>query len=93
MSGGGMGSVERVLVLGIVVVIVAILGITIWGAAGDDAGTVVQTAADGGVVPGGPATPGVAMPFADPAVVDAGAAGTAAAAPVRKGLQRGRVAG
>jgi hypothetical protein len=28
----GMGSVERVLVLGIVVVIVAILGIAVWGA-------------------------------------------------------------
>jgi LysM repeat protein len=44
-----MGSVERVLVLGIVVVIVAILGITIWGAAGDEAGAVLP-AADGGVV-------------------------------------------
>ncbi len=50
----GMGSVERVLVLGIVVVIVAILGITIWGAAGDEPGAVLA-ATDGGVsniVPG-----------------------------------------
>jgi nucleoid-associated protein YgaU len=46
-----LGSVERVLVLGIVVVIVAILGIAVWGATGDDPGVPVL-AADGGVKPG-----------------------------------------
>jgi len=51
----GMGSVERVLVLGIVVVIVAILGITIWGAAGEEPGAVL-TATDGGVVSMTPGT-------------------------------------
>ncbi|HYN64575.1 MAG TPA: LysM peptidoglycan-binding domain-containing protein [Candidatus Limnocylindrales bacterium] len=53
-----LGSVERVLVLGIVVVIVAILGIAVWGATGDDPGVPVL-AADGGVTPG---TSGVVPP-------------------------------
>jgi len=42
-----MGPVERVLVLGIVVVIVAILGIAVWGAAGDGDDGLPQ---DGGVL-------------------------------------------
>ena len=46
----GMGPVERVLVLGIVVVIVAILGIAVWGAAGDDADATDGLARDGGVM-------------------------------------------
>lgn len=44
----GMGSVERVLVLGIVVVIVAILGIAIWGATGDTPAVAMDAATDGG---------------------------------------------
>jgi len=48
-----LGSVERVLVLGIVVVIVAILGIAVWGATGNDTG-VPAIAADGGASPGAP---------------------------------------
>lgn len=52
----GMGSVERVLVLGIVVVIVAILGIAVWGASGSENGE--NTAAqDGGAVVQAPDTP------------------------------------
>jgi len=54
----GMGSVERVLVLGIVVVIVAILGIAVWGASDDDANGLEPTATDGGAV--------VQAPFAQP---------------------------
>lgn len=55
---GGMGSVERVLVLGIVVVIVAILGIAVWGATGDDAGALANAATDGGAaVADGPDRP------------------------------------
>lgn len=55
---GGMGSVERVLVLGIVVVIVAILGIAVWGATGDDAGSLAKAATDGGAaLADGPASP------------------------------------
>jgi len=50
----GMGSVERVLVLGIVVVIVAILGIAVWGASDDDANGLEPTATDGGAVVMGP---------------------------------------
>jgi len=54
-----MGAVERVLVLGIVVVIVAILGIAVWGAAGDDSGKVVAATDGGAVVTGleAPAAP------------------------------------
>lgn len=48
-----LGSVERVLVLGIVVVIVAILGIAVWGATGDPPGAPV-IAADGGATLGAP---------------------------------------
>ena len=54
----GMGSVERVLVLGIVVVIVAILGIAVWGASDDDANGLEATATDGGAV--------VEAPFVQP---------------------------
>ena len=46
-----LGSVERVLVLGIVVVIVAILGIAVWGATGDPPASPVL-ATDGGATPG-----------------------------------------
>jgi nucleoid-associated protein YgaU len=46
----GMGSVERVLVLGIVVVIVAILGIAVWGASDDDPSSLEPVATDGGAV-------------------------------------------
>jgi nucleoid-associated protein YgaU len=53
-----MGSVERVLVLGIVVVIVAILGIAVWGASDDDANGLEPTATDGGAV--------VQAPFVEP---------------------------
>jgi len=53
----GMGSVERVLVLGIVVVIVAILGIAVWGASDKDAGALNAPATDGGVVASGPEAP------------------------------------
>jgi nucleoid-associated protein YgaU len=45
----GMGSVERVLVLGIVVVIVAILGIAVWGASDTENGDNTP-AQDGGAV-------------------------------------------
>ena len=45
----GMGSVERVLVLGIVVVIVAILGIAVWGASSAETGDNTP-AQDGGAV-------------------------------------------
>ena len=48
-----LGSVERVLVLGIVVVIVAILGIAVWGATGDTPGA-PAIAADGGATLGAP---------------------------------------
>jgi nucleoid-associated protein YgaU len=69
-----MGSVERVLVLGIVVVIVAILGIAVWGATGDDAGSLARAAADGGVaLSDGPANSG-ALKLASK---DAGAAAIA----------------
>jgi len=59
----GMGSVERVLVLGIVVVIVAILGIAVWGASDDEAGA-LDTASDGGVV--------VQAPVLDPGALPSG---------------------
>lgn len=52
-----LGSVERVLVLGIVVVIVAILGIAVWGATGEDAGTPVASASGGGADAGVPVVP------------------------------------
>jgi LysM repeat protein len=58
-----MGSVERVLVLGIVVVIVAILGIAVWGASDDEAGA-LDTASDGGVV--------VQVPVLDPGALPSG---------------------
>jgi nucleoid-associated protein YgaU len=45
------------LVLGIVVVIVAILGIAVWGATGDDPGTPVASASGGGADAGVPAVP------------------------------------
>jgi nucleoid-associated protein YgaU len=74
----GMGSVERVLVLGIVVVIVAILGITIWGAAGEEPGAVLP-ATDGGVVSLAPGNtdgaPGL-LPDATAPLADAGTEGT-----------------
>jgi nucleoid-associated protein YgaU len=55
-----MGSVERVLVLGIVVVIVAILGIAVWGATGDDAAPLASAATDGGAaVADGAASPAI----------------------------------
>lgn len=59
----GMGSVERVLVLGIVVVIVAILGIAVWGASDGEAGA-LDTASDGGVV--------VQAPVLDPGALPSG---------------------
>lgn len=59
----GMGSVERVLVLGIVVVIVAILGIAVWGASDDEAGA-LDTATDGGAV--------VQAPVLDPGALPSG---------------------
>jgi nucleoid-associated protein YgaU len=52
----GMGSVERVLVLGIVVVIVAILGIAVWGASSKENGENTP-AQDGGAVVQAPETP------------------------------------
>lgn len=58
-----LGSVERVLVLGIVVVIVAILGIAVWGATGNDPG-VPAVAADGGVALGAPGVGSPRMPGA-----------------------------
>jgi nucleoid-associated protein YgaU len=45
------------LVLGIVVVIVAILGIAVWGATGEDAGTPVASASGGGADAGVPVVP------------------------------------
>src|SRR5262245_38366418 len=65
-----MGAVERVLVLGIVVVIVAILGIAVWGAAGDSSTPVIATN-DGGVVLTGQDTPSATSL---PPVADSGAA-------------------
>jgi nucleoid-associated protein YgaU len=56
-----MGSVERVLVLGIVVVIVAILGIAVWGASDGEAGA-LDTASDGGVVVQAPVLEPGALP-------------------------------
>ncbi len=61
----GMGAVERVLVLGIVVVIVAILGIAVWGAAGDEPGKVVA-ATDGGAVVTAPGASVAPAPLAAP---------------------------
>jgi nucleoid-associated protein YgaU len=58
----GMGSVERVLVLGIVVVIVAILGIAVWGASDKDPGAASTPASDGGVVVQAPDTPPDGLP-------------------------------
>lgn len=58
----GMGSVERVLVLGIVVVIVAILGIAVWGASDKDPGAVSTPATDGGAVVQAPDTPTDGLP-------------------------------
>lgn len=58
----GMGSFERVLVLGIVVVILAILGIAMWGAQDDGAGA-LDAATDGGAV--------VEAPVIDPAALPA----------------------
>lgn len=52
-----LGSVERVLVLGIVVVIVAILGIAVWGATGEDPGAPVASASGGGADTGVPVVP------------------------------------
>ncbi|HEX5009471.1 MAG TPA: LysM peptidoglycan-binding domain-containing protein [Planctomycetota bacterium] len=65
-----MGSVERVLVLGIVVVIVAILGIAVWGASDDDANGLEPTATDGGAVVQAPFTQpdGVPANITPPAV-------------------------
>jgi nucleoid-associated protein YgaU len=57
----GMGSVERVLVLGIVVVIVAILGIAVWGATDDDPGA-LDPATDGGAVVQAPVISPDALP-------------------------------
>jgi nucleoid-associated protein YgaU len=59
---GALGSVERVLVLGIVVVIVAILGIAIWGATDDDPGVPAVVAKDGGAARRTP----VIVPLNDP---------------------------
>lgn len=59
----GMGSVERVLVLGIVVVIVAILGIAVWGATDDDAGALDTAATDGGAVVDASGVPTDALPM------------------------------
>ncbi len=58
----GMGSVERVLVLGIVVVIVAILGIAVWGATDDESGELDTLATDGGAVVQVPLGPSDALP-------------------------------
>jgi len=57
----GMGSFERVLVLGIVVVIVAILGIAVWGASDGETGA-LDTATDGGAVVQAPVLPDEALP-------------------------------
>lgn len=69
----GMGSVERVLVLGIVVVIVAILGIAVWGATDDESGALDTAATDGGAVVQSPLVSPEALPAnitpPDPALV------------------------
>lgn len=85
-----LGSVERVLVLGIVVVIVAILGIAVWGATGDDPG-VPAIAADGGAALGAPgvgsprmpqARPQLPLPGEQPAVANGTASGVLPTAPL-----------
>jgi len=60
-----LGSVERVLVLGIVVVIVAILGIAVWGATGATPGAQV-VATDGGAAPGAPGVTSPRVPQVKP---------------------------
>jgi len=89
-----LGSVERVLVLGIVVVIVAILGIAVWGATGDTPGA-PAIAADGGATlgaPGGsPRAPQVKPQFQGsmplPGATSPGVAQGAAPAPGATGTQ------
>jgi len=82
----GMGSVERVLVLGIVVVIVAILGITIWGASGSEQGAVLP-ATDGGVVSTAPLNTDGALadnPVANGTAAPLASGGDAAVMPVNE---------
>jgi len=99
-----LGSVERVLVLGIVVVIVAILGIAVWGAAGDTPGAPV-IAADGGATLGAPgASPRVPqvkpqftgtmpLPGATPPAVAQGGAPVTPGTTGATGAQTGALAG